>query len=428
MTAEPEAVVDGPASRFGAQRLYRDAASLVSSFVTNALLGVGFWAVAAKLFPPAQLGVMTAVLAVIVSVAIVVATGVGDTYTALLPAAGVDRPHLYRRGQRVFVVLALVGGVAAAGATVTWLDEVRGSVAVAALVVVGVFAWGALTLQTSALVALGRARWLPAATIAANLAKIALLVLLAYTESWHPVELSFIVAAAVVIAVLQPMIERVVRSGRELPPAAAPEGVLNRRFRLFVGQTVTSSALTMGLLMITPFLVTVYSDPKQGALFALSLSIAQALDFIGGALAMSLVVHASSAPEEAGMMTRKIMIRAIALSSAGAVVLIAVAPTALRLLNPEYGALGATPVIAALAAGSVVRCIYMVWAGLLRARRNMTTPLVMNAITGVVLMTALPILVPSRGAWGGAIALLFAQVVLVAGIIIHYGVTRRRAK
>ena len=428
MTAEPEAVVDGPAARFGAQRLYRDAASLASSSVTNALLGVAFWALAAKLFPPAQLGVMTAVLAVIVSVAIVVATGVGDTYTALLPAAGVDRAQLYRRGLRVFVMLALISGVAAAGATITWLDEVRGSVAVAVLVIVGVFAWGALTLQTSALVALGRARWLPAATIAANVAKISLLVLLAYTQSWHPVELSFIVAAAVVIAVLHPMIDRVVRSGSDLPPAAAPEGVLNRTFRLFVGQTVTSSALTMGLLMITPFLVTVYSDPKQGALFALSLSIAQALDFIGGALAMSLVVHASSAPEEAGMMTRKIMIRAIALSSAGAVVLIAVAPTALRLLNPEYGALGATPVIAALAAGSVVRCIYMVWAGLLRARRNMTTPLVMNAITGVVLMTALPILVPSRGAWGGAIALLFAQVVLVAGIIVHYGVTRRRAR
>jgi len=185
MTAEPEAVVDGPASRFGAQRLYRDA--------------------------------------------------VGDAYTALLPAAGVARPQLYRRGQRVFVVLALVSGFAAAGATVTWLDEVRGSVAVATLVIIGVFAWATLTLQTSALVALGRARWLPATTIAVNLTKIALLVLLAYTESWHPVELSFIVAAAVVIAVLQPMIARVVRSGRDLPPAAAPEGVLNRTFRLFVG-------------------------------------------------------------------------------------------------------------------------------------------------------------------------------------------------
>jgi O-antigen/teichoic acid export membrane protein len=427
MTAEPETAFEGPASRFGAQRLYRDAASLASSSITNAFLGVAFWAAAAKMFPPAQLGVMTAVLAVIVSVAIVVATGVGDAYTALLPAAGVDRPHLYRRGQRVFVVLALASGVAAAGATVTWLDEVRGSVAVAALVIVGVFAWGALTLQTSTLVALGRARWLPATTIAANVTKIALLVLLAYTASWHPVELSFVVSAVVVITVLQPMIDRVVRSAEDLPPATAAEGVLNRTFTSFVGQTVTSSALTMGLLMVTPFLVTVYSDPKQGALFALSLAIAQALDFIGGSLAMSLVVHASSAPEEAGAMARKIMIRAIALSSAGALVLIAVVPTALRLLNPEYGALGATGVIAALAAGSVVRCIYMVWVGLQKARRNMTSPLVLNAITGVVLMAAMAVLVPERGAWGGAIALLFAQVVLVAGIIIHYGVTRRRA-
>src|SRR5690349_22266781 len=128
MTAEPEAVVDGPAARFGAQRLYRDAASLASSSVTNAVLGVAFWALAAKLFAPAQLGVMTAVLAVIISVAIVVATGVGDAYTALLPAAGVARLQLYRRGQRVFVVLALVSGFAAAGATVAWLDDVRASV------------------------------------------------------------------------------------------------------------------------------------------------------------------------------------------------------------------------------------------------------------------------------------------------------------
>jgi O-antigen/teichoic acid export membrane protein len=324
--------------------------------------------------------------------------------------------------------LALACGLVAAGATITWLQEVRGSLAVAALVLVGVFAWSALTLQTSTLVALGRARWLPAATIAANVAKIALLVLLAATSGWHPIELSFVISAMVVIAVLKPLIDHVVNSGKDLPAAAVPAGVLIRTFHSFVGQTVVSSALTMGLLMVTPFLVTVYSNPKQGALFALSLSIAQALDFIGGALAMSLVVHASSAPEQAAAMTRKIMVRAIALSSAGAVVLIAVAPTALRLLNPQYGALGATSVIAALAAGSVIRCVYMVWAGLQKARRNMKTPLILNAIAAVVMMIAMPLLVPTGGAWGGALALLFAQAILVAGILVHYSVTRRRTK
>jgi O-antigen/teichoic acid export membrane protein len=386
---------------------------------------VAFWAIAAKIFPPADLGVMTAVLAVIMSVAIVVATGVGDAYTALLPASGTDRRSLYRRGQGIFFALALTCGVAAAFGTVAWLPEVRGSIAVAVLVAVGVLVWSVLTLQNSTLVALGRARWLPAVNIGASVGKIVLLLVFAVTVSWHPVELSFVISAVVVIVVLQPVISRIISSGTELPEAAVLPGVLNRNFNVFVGQTVASSALTMGLLMVTPFLVTVYAGPKQGALFALSLSVAQALDFIGGALAMSLVVHAASAPEEASAMTRRIMIRAILFSSVGAAVLIVVTPTALGLLNPEYGALGATGVIAALALGSVTRCIYMVWSGLQKARRNMKAPLALNAVAAIVLLATMPVVVPTHGALGGAVVLIVTQLVLIAGIIVHYLVARR---
>ncbi len=398
---------------------------MAASSIANALLGVAFWAIAAKMFAPADLGVMTAVLAVIVSVGIVVATGVGDAYTALLPAAGADRAGLYRRGQVVFFALVLGCGVAAAVATVSWLSEVRGSVTVALLVAIGVVAISVLTLQNSTLVALGRARWLPAVNIAAGAGKIVLLSLLGVTVRWHPVELSVVVSAVVVLVVLQPAITRMVHSGNDLPQATAPPGVLNRSFNMFVGQTVVSSALTMGLLMVTPFLVTVYAGPKQGALFALSLSVAQALDFIGGALAMSLVVHAASAPDEAGAMTRRIMIRAILLSSIGAAVLIVATPTALRLLNPEYGVLGATGVITALALGSVTRCIYMVWSGLQKARRNMAAPLTLNTIAAVVLLTAMPVVVPTHGALGGAMVLIVTQLVLIAGIVVHHLAARR---
>jgi O-antigen/teichoic acid export membrane protein len=193
---------------------------------------------------------------------------------------------------------------------------------------------------------------------------------------------------------------------------------------VFVTQTVASSALTTGLLMITPFLVTVYSDPKQGALFALSLSIVQALDLIGAALAMSLVVHASSAPDQAGAMTRMIMIRVVLLSTLGAIPLVALAPTALRLLRPEYGAMGATGVIAALAAGTVVRCVYVVWSGLQRARRNMAMPLILNVISAVVLLATMPFFARNHGAFGGALALLLTQAVLITGITVHFVATR----
>lgn len=83
---------------FGAKRLNRDAVLMAFSSVANAALGMVFWAFAAKVFKPEQLGVMTAVLSVIVSVSLVVAAGVGDAYTALLPAVGPARRSVFRRG------------------------------------------------------------------------------------------------------------------------------------------------------------------------------------------------------------------------------------------------------------------------------------------------------------------------------------------
>lgn len=423
-----ESTVQPQRARFGAARLYRDAGSMASSSVANAVLGMAFWAIAAKLFPPEKLGVMTAVLAVIVSVGVVVAAGVGDAYTALLPAAGPDRPALYRRGQRLFLGLALVIGIGAALATTTWLREVRGSVVIAVLVVVGILAWSALTLQNSTLVALGRARWLPAANVAVSLGKIALLPLLAIAHVWHAVEFSFVLAAILMVAILRPTIVRVIDSGDDLPDVSTAGAISTRTFDRFVAQTTVSSALSMGLVNVTPFVVTVFSGPKEGALFALSLSIVQALDFMGAALVVSLVVHASSTPAEAGAMARAILIRVVVLALTGGLALVLVAPAALRWLNPHYGSMGATAVIAVLALGTVFRCTYMVWAGLQRSRRNMKMPLLFNFFCAVLLLSIMPALTSDHGALGGAIALLLSQLAIITAICGHVLVTRRRGR
>lgn len=408
-----------PGGRFGAARLYRDAGSMATSAVANAVLGVAFWAIAAKMYHPEELGVMTAVLAVIVSVGVVVAAGVGDAYGALLPAAGPQRPGLYRRGQRIFAGVALIAALGAAGATTAWLQEVHRSFAVAVLVVVGVVAWSTLTLQNSTLVALGRARWLPLINIATSLAKISLLPLLALTVQWHTVELSVVVTAVIIVAVLQPVIVKVIDNGDGLPSAAVSGEITTEKFDRFVAQTTVSSALSLGLMNITPFLVTVFAGPREGALFALSLSIAQALDFIGAALVVSLVVHASSEPERAGAMARAILYRAVVLAVVGGVVLTVLAPPALGLLNPDYRQMNATTVIAVLAAGTVLRCSYMVWAGLQRARRNMKLPLVFNFCCAAVLFSIMPALCSALGALGGGLALLFVQLGLIAAIGLH---------
>lgn len=415
-----------PLTRFGATRLNRDAVFMGVSAIGNAILGIAFWAVAAKAFSPHDLGVMTAVLAVIMSTGVVAATGIGDSYTALLPAVGDHRPQFYRRGQRLFLVLAAIGATAAGLGTVTLLSEVYGSIAVGALVAIGTIVWAATTLQNSTLVALGRASWLPAANLALSAGKLALLPLLAVMISWHPLELSVVATAVVVVAVLGSRITRIVDSGEQLPASTIPGGLSVRRFYSFVGQTTLSSALTMGLFLVSPFLVTVWSTPSEGALFALSLSVVQALDLLGAALSTSLVVHASSHPDQAAAMARSVLIKAVLLSVVGAALLIAVAPVALRLLNPLYGEMGAASVIATLAVGTICRLVYQVWSALQRARRKMVAPLALTVVSAAVLLLSMPTLCAAHGAVGGAQALLLAQLAMIVGIGIHFLASRNR--
>lgn len=430
MTTEGHAVLRGatPQREFGITRLYRDAGSMASSSVVSAALGVAFWALAAKRFPPNELGVMTAVMAVIVSTGVVVASGIGDAYTALLPAVGAARPRLYRRGQRTFWVIAIVSGLGAAAGTVLLLAEVRGSFGVAVLVAVGVVVWSSVNVQSSAVVALARARWLPIANTATGVCKIALLPLLAATLHWHAVELSVVIATTGLAIVLRPAIIRVINTTTELPAATLSEDAAMGMFNGFLAQSIASSGLNFGVIMLSPFLVTAISGPEQGALFALALSIVQVLDLIAIAMAVSLVVHASSTPEAAWTMARAVLLRTVALSVAGAVLVIALVPTALRILDPAYGALGANSVIATMCAVCVVRTVYTVWSGLQRARRNIKVPLRFNLVFAIAVPTLLFALCPARGALGGAFAILLAQSALSAAAVAHLIVNHRRAE
>jgi O-antigen/teichoic acid export membrane protein len=256
-----------------------------------------------------------------------------------------------------------------------------------------------------------------------------LLPVLALTVKWHSLELAVAISAAVVVLVLRPKIIRIIDSGTELPTTATiSEGQALHAFNKLVAQTIASSALSLGVLTVTPFLVTVFAGPKQGALFALSLAVVQILDMVAVALGLSLVVHASSAPEHGNTMARGILISAAALIVAGAAIIVAVVPVAFRLLNPQYGEMGATGVVAVLCLGSIIRVVYIVWSGLQRSRRKMKMLLTLNVITGPMIVALIPGLCGEYGALGGAVAVLIAQMVLSAGAVIHFLSTRRSGR
>lgn len=429
MTAVPEAPTEAPAPRFGARRVHRDAAAMALSSVANAGLGVAFWAFAAKFVSPVQLGVMTAVLAVILSVGNVIAVGVGDAYTALLPAVGSARPRVYRHGQRLFVMLVVAAGLLGALGTTLLLQEVRGSFAVGILVAVGIAIWATFTLQNATMMAVGRAAWVPAANIGLGLAKIVLLVTLSLVVGWHSVELAVVIPTALIVVFMQPVLARIIATGRDLPAIATVSvDHAATEFRRVVVRTIALSALGIGVVTLTPFLVTVFGGPSSGALFALSFSIVCTFDYIAAAMAVSLVVHASSAPEQANAMARSILVRSAALTIVGTAGVIAVVPIALQTLNPEYGHGETLAVIAVLCAATVCRIGYIVWAALQQARRNLRMPLIFNSVAAVLMLVVMPSLCAEYGAVGGALAVLIHQVVLSACAGAHFLFTHRAGR
>jgi O-antigen/teichoic acid export membrane protein len=415
--------------RFGATRLFRDAASLASSSAVNAAFGLVVWAITARLIEPASLGVMTAVLAAITAPAIAVATMVGDAYAAFLPAVGAARPAIFHRGQRMFLAASAVGGVIGGIATITAIDEVRGSAAVFVLVVLGTVLTCASMLQITILASIGRARWLLPVTAVTNLLKVGMLCTFALTFAWHSLELASVISAGLVALSLAPAIHRIVFKSGSLPEYGLIEAdKALHEFNRFIPRSLLSTILGYAIFYFTPFLVTAFSNPTEGALFALALPIAQAVDMISTAMGTSLVVHGATQPAEAGAMARSALKKALPIAALGAISLGVVAPTLLHLLNPAYGSMGAVEVIAILCAASIVRVPFSIWAALQRSRRNLRPSLIVTSFGAVVVSIAVPVLSHPYGALGGALGLMAAYVVLLGGAMVHVLFMRRTTR
>jgi O-antigen/teichoic acid export membrane protein len=418
MTALPTASIAPTAIPKRGGKLYRDAAALASSSMLTAVLGMGFWAICARVVPPAELGVQTALLSIIVAPALVVASGVGDAFTALVPASGPARAAVVRRGYRMLLVMAATAGAVAAVVAVTALPQVRGSIGTGLLVFTGVLIWSLFVVQDPALTSMRRAHWLPPENGSVSIAKIAALPVAMAIGIFDPVVVATLIPSVIAVCVLFPYVRRTARTLRDDGSVTVVTGALDEMPTL-VTRTTTSVALSLGTLTVTPFMVTAAAGPVQGAVFSLCLSIVQALDFVGAAMGVSLVVHAAANAHEAGRMALSVFKRTVTVVGAGALVLVVVAPYVLRVLNARYIDLHGPAIIAILAVGSFARSIYVIWAALQRARRRMRDLLLLNSVAAAFVFSSMTYSAHRWGAVGAAGVIAGAQLILSVGALAH---------
>lgn len=390
-------------------RITRDALWLFSGYAVTAGTGFAFWVLAAVWIPQAELGVDAAVLAAVMAAAAFASNGPGSALVVMLPLGGEAARETLRRAYLVVTGLAIVLG-AVAGILVSRLLLTDAS---APLVVAGVtgatVVWALFNVQALALAGAGDARSTLFVNGGANLAKLALLPVVAFGMPW--------LAQPLVVATLAPAIVGVVIAMTVLVPRALRReslrpGALTREwdaglasdFRIFTAQNALAVGLVLGVGLSLPFLVTVLSSPSQGAVFALAFQFGSALDLLGVGVATALARSAATDYETGAALARPYAWRIAVLVAGLGVAATVAAPLLFLALGRGYQPLQGMAVVGVLALASTLRPGYDLWSALLRARRRALPVLTSNALYTTIVIALVVLLVPVAGSLGASVA------------------------
>lgn len=399
-----------------------DSIALIVTSGLTAATGFVFWAMAARMLPPHELGMQTAMLSLMTTAGSIAAIGTGNSFTALLPVPGCERrKRLIDGGVLVGATSLMLGTVA--GLIASWTMHL-GVMSTIGWTVTGSVVMAFFALKDSAMIGLGAAARLPVQNLVASIAKIALLpVLVAYFVQ-SAVLATLIAAGAAGAVVIGLIIPRLV-AGRAVGDIGdCGPGPTRRDLSLFSARDGIASAMSLGVILSLPFITTAIAGPVQGAVLALALSVAQALDLVSAGVGTALTAGLAAHPERMWVRARRAWVLTLSAVIAAGVAVLLLSPIIMAVLGPSYRQHPVVLVLGILMLGSTVRVSFVVWAAVLRARGMTATLLRVN---GFAVTMAMPLILVSTSQWGavGAAAGLSAGS-LILGCIGAVALVRAR--
>jgi O-antigen/teichoic acid export membrane protein len=394
--------------------LHSNAHALLLGSVITSVLGLVFWALAARLFPPDQVGLATSAIAAMTFLANTAALGLKNGLLRFLPVAGGAARRLVLRSYALCALVAAgAAGVFLLGVPL-WADGLEGlrsSPLIAVGFVLATSAWVVFVLQDHVLVALDRAGWVPLVNGAHSLIKIVVLFAVAGTSSWlilaaHTVPTVLAVAVVTVV---------VVRATRRSPGSGAADAPIGGLVR-FAAADHAATLLLLAVADLLPLLVLVRSGPANSAYYYLAFTIAYSLYLITADVGSSLVARAAREPARAEEMLRRACAHALLLVVPAAALGCLLAPFVLGVLGPDY-AQAATPLLQLLLLSAVPHVVVGLAVNLAQVRQRMRGVLAIHGAMAVVTFVAADIGLRVAGLTGAGWAWLGTQTLLAVVLL-----------
>ncbi|MEV5514657.1 lipopolysaccharide biosynthesis protein [Streptomyces flaveolus] len=403
-----------PGSVQGSDSLFKNAYFLMLSTGVSAVLGLGFWLVAARYYSEEAVGQGSAAIAAMRLLASITATTMIGAVVRFVPRAGRATGPLVRRAYVASSVVVVVAAVVFLLTLDLWGASYAplGTPAAGALFVAACVAWALLTLQDGVLTGLRKAEWVPVGNAVFSVGK---LILLAVFASALPV-LGIFVSWAVAIAfstlplgwlIFRRLIPRQAAADHDVEPPKA------REMGRFLAGDSLGALFSLAMINLLPVMVAVRFSAAENGFFYVAYTVGGTMEFMAINMASSLTAHASHDPRRLADGVRGALRRMTLLLVPVVLVLVVFAPQILAPFDADYAEHGST-VLRLLALGALPRIVVELYIGVLRVQgRTGVLAAVQGVMCTLVLGSAAALFTPSGIAGAGWAVLLSMTLVAV---------------
>ncbi|CAL9556472.1 hypothetical protein SUDANB140_04559 [Streptomyces sp. enrichment culture] len=401
----------------GGDSLFKNAYFLMLSTGVSAVLGLGFWLVAARYYSEEAVGQGSAAIAAMRLLASITATTMIGAVVRFVPRAGRATGPLVWRAYAASSAVVAVAAVVFLLTLDLWGASYAplGTLGAGTLFVAACVAWALLTLQDGVLTGLRKAEWVPAGNAVFSVGK---LILLAVFATTLPV-LGIFVSWAVAIAfstlplgwlIFRRLIPRQAAADRDVEPPRV------REMGRFLAGDSLGALFSLAMINLLPVMVAVNFSAAQNGYFYVAYTVGGTMEFMAINMASSLTAHASHDPRRLADGVRGALRRMTLLLVPVVLFLVAFAPQILAPFDEDYAEHGST-VLRLLALGALPRIVVELYIGVLRVQgRTGVLAAVQGAMCALVLGSATVLFTPA-GIAGAGWAVLVGMSVVAVGCV-----------
>lgn len=385
--------------------LFRSAYALILSTLATGVLGVAYWVVAARGYPPRALGEASAAISAMLMLSSFAQLNLFYGLTRFVPRAGARTGALVGWAYAASATAALLlatGFVLLAPAIAPGLSFLQRGLGAEAAFVLAVALWGVFALQDGVLTALRQASWVPIENALFGVAKLALLVAFAPVFVDEGIFASWTIPVLLAVVPINLLIfRRLIPAHRRTHGDGAPFRV--REISRFVAVDYSSSLLSQSYTGALPLIIVALLGAEANATFYVAYAFVAALDLTSINTATSLIVEGAHAELRLREYTRRVLKRSTLLLLPIVALFLLAAPYLPHLLGDAY-AHDTPAVLRLLVLGSLPRMVNIVYMSTKRVERRVHRVVAVQAATSVAIVSLAFLLASPLGVEGVALA------------------------